>query len=383
MVLSPRVEINLEKIRHNARTLRDLYGRKGIEITGVVKGVAADFKVANTLIESGIASLADSKITNIEKLKKANLKASLLLLRSPAMSEVEKVVTYADISVNTELDVIRALSEEAIRQKKKHKIIIMVEMGDLREGILLKDVPHLLREVLKYPGIEIAGIGTNFACFAGVMPTEQKMREFSYFVTNIQKTFSLDLSYISGGNSANHNWLINTKNVGAVNNIRLGESIFLGRETADNDIIPSLYQDAFYFIAEVIESKIKPSVPFGNVGRNAFGESVSFENRGNMRRAIVGAGRQDVLVSGLVPVQPFEIIGSSSDHIIIDTKNTALKPGDEVRFSLNYGAMFSSMTSPYVYKTYINSLSKIRQKEFHKKQFLFNKPVQKSSYLSS
>lgn len=70
MVLSPRVEINLEKIRHNARTLRDLYGRKGIEITGVVKGVAADFKVANTLIESGIASLADSKITNIEKLKK-------------------------------------------------------------------------------------------------------------------------------------------------------------------------------------------------------------------------------------------------------------------------------------------------------------------------
>lgn len=133
----------------------------------------------------------------------------------------------------------------------------------------------------------------------------------------------------------------------------------------------------------MIESKIKPSVPFGNVGRNAFGESVSFENRGNMRRAIVGAGRQDVLVSGLVPVQPFEIIGSSSDHIIIDTKNTALKPGDEVRFSLNYGAMLSSMTSPYVYKTYINSLSKIRQKEFHKKQFLFNKPVQKSSYLSS
>ena len=379
MVPAPRVEINLEKIRHNAKILRDKYGRKGIDITGVVKGVAADLKIANALIESGINSLADSKIANIEKMKKANVNASLLLLRSPAMSEIERVVAHADISVNTELEVIRALSEEALRQKKKHKIIIMVEMGDLREGILLKDAPHFLRETMNYPGIEIIGIGTNFACFAGVMPTEQKMREFSRFVTSIQKRFSLDLPYISGGNSANHNWLLKTKNTGAVTNIRLGEAIFLGRETENNDAIPSLYQDAFHFIAEVIESKIKPSFPSGNAGRNAFGESIALENRGNMRRAIVSAGRQDVLVSGLSPVQPpFEIIGSSSDHIIIDTKNICLKPGDEVSFSLTYGAMLSAMTSPYVHKTYIHSLPELPRKDLYKKRFLFNKPMKKT-----
>lgn len=357
--------------------LKTIYGKKGIEMTAVVKGVAADRNIASVLIESGISSLADSKIANIEKLKKANVNATLLLLRTPLMSEIEKVVRYADISVNTELEVIRALSAEAVRQNKKHKIMLMVEMGDLREGVLLKDAPALIREALKCPGIEIVGIGTNFACFAGAVPTEEKMSDFSRLVSDMRAQFSLELPYISGGNSANYHWLTQTKNVGAVNHIRLGESIFLGRETASGYRIPSLYQDAFCFVAEVIESNIKPSVPKGNVGRNGFGEQVSFKDRGNVRRAILGVGRQDVLVSGLTPVRPFEILGSSSDHVIVDTKNTVLKPGDEVRFALNYGAMLSAMTSPYVYKTYVTSPGKTRGRRNFKKHFLVSQPVQK------
>ncbi|GER67339.1 amino-acid racemase [Weizmannia acidilactici] len=371
MVLLPRVEINLEKIKHNAKTLKKIYGRKGIDVTGVVKGVAADLKIAAALVECGITSLADSKIANIIKLKRAGIKADLILLRSPGISEVEKTVQYADTSMNTELDVIRALSAEAARQKKKHKIILMVEMGDLREGILLKDAPAMIHEVLKYPDIEIAGIGTNFACFGGVLPTEQKMREFSRFVRAMQELFSLKLPYVSGGNSANYNWVMKTKDAGAVNNIRLGESILLGRETSGGRAIPSLYQDAFCFVAEVIESKIKPSVPYGMIGKNAFGERVSFQDRGNRRRTIVGAGRHDVLVPGLTPVQPFEILGSSSDHIILDTKDAILKPGDEVRFYMNYGAVLTAMTSPYVHKTYVYPDAKTR--EWYKQQFILSR----------
>ncbi|NSL52846.1 alanine/ornithine racemase family PLP-dependent enzyme [Calidifontibacillus erzurumensis] len=360
MGLTPRVEIDLAKIKQNAKILKDLYGKKGIQMTAVVKGVAADIKIAETILESGITSLADSKISNLEKLKKANLKATMILLRTPAPSEIEKVVQYADISMNTEIGVIRALSNEAIRQNKKHKIIIMVEMGDLREGIMLKDAPDFIRETLACPGIEIVGIGTNFACFGGVVPTEQKMNEFSEFAKAMEQKFSLHLSYVSGGNSANYNWLMKTKNPGAVNHIRIGESIWLGRETATGKLIPQLHPDAFRFIAEVIESNIKPSVPFGSVEKNAFGESVSFENRGNVRRAIINAGRQDILVSGLTPMEPFELLGSSSDHMIIDSKHIHLQPGDEISFFLNYGALISAMTSPYVYKMYKNEKQRSR-----------------------
>jgi len=350
MAPNPRIEINLDKIKHNATTLRELYEGKGIHITGVVKGVFARPEVVRVLIDSGIKSIGDSKISNIEKMKMAKLQATFVLLRTPAMSEIQKVVEFADISMNTEIEVIRALSAEARKKMKIHQIIIMVEMGDLREGILLNDVASFIQEVILLPNIQISGIGTNFACFGGVIPTEQKMNLFSTLVKKMRNKFSLPLHYVSGGNSANHNWLMNTADVGEVNNMRLGESIFLGCETAKGEPIPNLNTDAFSFYAEVIESKLKPSVPNGIRGKNAFGEFISFPDRGIIRRVIVGVGRQDILVSGLTPLQSLEIIGSSSDHIILDAKKTYLKPGDEVAFSLDYGALLTAMTSPSIYK---------------------------------
>lgn len=352
----PRIEINLDKIAINTKILTQLYSQKGIQLTGVVKGVFANPKVAQILIENGIESLADSKISNIEKMKKANLQATFILLRTPAMSEIQKVVEFADISMNTELEVIRALSAEAVRQQKIHQIILMVEMGDLREGILMKDIPAYIREILKMPHIQISGIGTNLACYGGIIPTEQNMRVFSSLVKDIKRQFSLKLPFISGGNSANYNWFMNTNDVGEINNIRLGESIFLGRETVNGKLIPKLFSDAFCFIAEVIESKLKPSLPFGIHGINAFGERVLFKDRGIIRRAIIGVGRQDVLVSGLTPLRLVEILGSSSDHIILDAKKIDLKLGDEIAFSLDYGALLSVMTSPAINKIFTQQL---------------------------
>ena len=252
--------------------------------------------------------------------------------------------------MNTEIKVVRALSAEAKKKKKIHQIIIMVEMGDLREGILLNDVSSFIQEVMMLPNIQISGIGANFACFGGVIPTEQKMHLFSTLVKKMKRKFNLPFPYVSGGNSANHSWLMNTTDVGEVNNMRLGESIFLGCETVKGEPIPNLFTDAFSFFAEVIESKFKPSVPNGVRGKNAFGEFISFPDRGIIRRLIVGVGRQDVLVSGLTPILPLEIIGSSSDHIILDARDNHLQTGDEVAFSLDYGALLTAMTSPSIYK---------------------------------
>jgi predicted amino acid racemase len=151
----------------------------------------------------------------------------------------------------------------------------------------------------------------------------------------VEKKFSLDFSYVSGGNSANYNWFMTTNDVGRVNNLRLGESIYLGRETLNRVAIPELYTDAFTFVTEVIELKVKPSVPYGEIGQNAFGIYPHFEDRGQMTRAILGVGNQDVLVTGLFPTLDIEIIGSSSDHTVIDAKENNLNVGDEVSFNLN------------------------------------------------
>lgn len=358
----PRIEINLDKIQHNATVLKHLCEAKGVEVTAVVKGVCADLQIVNAIVQAGITRLAVSKTIHLEKLKRANINATLIMLRTPGMSEVPSVVKYADISMNSDINVIRALSNEAIKQGKVHQIIIMVEMGDLREGVMPEDLPELIRETMKLPGVEIVGIGTNFACFGGVIPTEEKMREFSSLAEQIRHQFSLPLPIVSGGNSSNLKWLFETNDIGAVNDIRLGESILLGREPVEGSMIQNLYQDTFKFVAEVIESKQKPSVPYGYRGKNGFGEIIEFKDHGWMNHILVGVGRQDVCVQGLTPIKPLKILGASSDHIVIDGKNTQLKAGDEVTFTPNYAAVLSLMTSPYIHKTYIEFKGSKREK---------------------
>jgi ornithine racemase len=348
---TPRLEINLGKIAHNAKILKELYASKGIDLIGVTKVVCGSTAIAEVLVKSGVNILADSRIENIVKMHNADIHAQFLLLRTP-LSQSESVVKYADISLNSELSVIKELSKYAVKQGIIHKIILMVELGDLREGIMPSDLENIVNEVIGLKGIKFAGIGVNLACFGGIKPNDEKMEYLSSIVKEIEDKFKLKLEIISGGNSANYNWFISTNDIGKINNLRLGESIFLGCETLERKQIPGLFTDAFTLIAEVIESKIKPSLPYGDIGQDAFGNIPKFTDLGLMKRAILGIGLQDVLVSGLMPLLNIDILGASSDHIIIDAKQLEIKVGDTIGFNLNYGALLSSMTSPYIIKTY-------------------------------
>ncbi|MFC7062948.1 alanine/ornithine racemase family PLP-dependent enzyme [Halobacillus seohaensis] len=353
---TPRIEVNLSKLAYNARKLKGLYGARGIDIMAVTKTVCGDPAIAEALANQNIHILADSKLRNIMRMREAGIKAQFVLLRTPSISEVELVVKYADISMNTELAVIKRISTAANHQGIRHKIILMIEMGDLREGIMPENLDDIIQEVLNLSGIELVGVGANFACFGGVQPSEKNMGQLSSLVDHIEANFMLPLSFISGGNSANYNWFMSTRNIGKINNLRLGESIYLGCETLHRKTIPGLYTDAFTFITEVIEVKTKPSVPYGELGQDAFGNKPHFQDLGQMNRAIVGVGSQDVLVSGLIPRLKIDILGSSSDHTVLNIKNTNLQVGDEVMFDLNYGALLSAMTSPYVSKEYTSDI---------------------------
>ena len=353
---TPRIEIDLEKISHNATSLREIYASKGIGIIGVTKVVCGDPAVADVLVRTGIDTLADSRLENIKRMRQAGVQAQFVLLRSPAPSQAESAVKYADISLNTELSVIEALSRFAVKTGVTHKIILMVEMGDLREGLLPGVLEETVEQAIGQRGIFLAGIGTNLACFGGVKPDEENLDHLSSLARDIEEKFGMTLQYVSGGNSANYDWFMSTTDVGKINNLRLGESIFLGCETLHRKQIPGLFTNALKLVAEVIESKVKPSKPYGDICQDAFGNVPDFSDRGPMRRVILGIGLQDVLVAGLTPYMDIDILGASSDHILIDAKELDLKVGDEVEFNLNYGALLSAMTSPYVAKRYFGRL---------------------------
>jgi ornithine racemase len=351
----PRIEIALSQIQHNAQILCELYGRKGISLMGVSKAVLGDPAIAKAMIRGGVKFIADSRLENIQRMKCAGISTQFVLLRT-ALSHAELVIQNVDISLNTELETIKALSHYANLHHKIHQVIIMVELGDLREGVPPCDLAQLIKMVLALSHIKIIGIGCNLACFGGIKPDQQKMHELSQLADAIEKEFQIDLEIISGGNSANYEWSESAPKVERINNLRIGESILLGCETVNRKSIPGLHTNAFKLIAEVIESKVKPSLPFGEICQDAFGMVPTFRDRGSRQRVIIALGRQDVLISGLKPSKDIEILGSSSDHIVLDTNNCDLKIGSEVMFNLDYGGLLSVMTSPFIQKQFIGGI---------------------------
>ncbi len=350
MMAAPRLEIDLEKIYHNASSLVKRLACRGISVTGVTKATLGSAEIATTLLRAGVSALGDSRIENIEAMRLAQVPATMVLIRSPMLSQVKRVIKHVDVSFNTEIEVIRKLSLEAQETDRTHGVILMVELGDLREGIMPDDLIDTVRETLSLPNILFKGIGTNLACRCGVSPDGKNMTMLSELADTLESTFGLTLEIISGGNSANLGWALNGAEIGRINDLRLGEAILLGCETLHRQPIDGLHTDAITLSAEVIEAKVKPSQPSGKIAQTAFGEAPTATDRGLVTQAILAVGQQDIDPCGLIAPAGIDVMGASSDHLILESDRFELSVGAEVSFQLNYSALVRAMTSPFVTK---------------------------------
>ncbi len=348
MMAAPRLEINLDKIYHNASTLVKRLACRGISVTGVTKATLGSAEIATTMLRAGVKALGDSRVENIEAMRFAQVPASMAMIRSPMLSQAKRVVMHADVSCNTEIEVIRKLSVEAQKADRTHGVILMVELGDLREGIMPDDLIDTVRETLSLPNIVVKGIGTNLACRSGVSPDSKNMAKLSDLADSLEATFGLTLEIVSGGNSANLEWALSGAAIGRVNDLRLGEAILLGCETLHRQPIDGLHTDAITLSAEVIEAKVKPSQPSGTIAQTAFGEAPAVTDRGLVTQAILAVGQQDIDPYGLIAPAGIDIMGASSDHLILESDRSELSVGAQVIFQLNYSALVRAMTSSFV-----------------------------------
>ena len=359
---APRLEIDLGKIQHNALTLVERLARRDISVTGVTKAMLGSTEIAQTMLLAGVSGLGDSRIDNIEAMRSSHVSARMSLIRSPMLSQAKRVVASADVSFNTELEVIRRLSLEAGKLDRTHAVVLMVELGDLREGFMPDDLVAAVRETLNLPNIVFKGLGTNLACRSGVSPDDANMGELSRLAALIEVTFDISIEIVSGGNSANLEWAFSSERTGRVNNLRLGESILLGRETLHRTAIDGLHTDAITLVAEVIESKLKPTQPSGTRAQNVFGKCPDVIDRGTVAQTILASGAQDVDLGGLQPSKGIEVLGGSSDHVLVSSGAGKLDVGAEVTFKLDYCALLRAMTSPFVGKSYKRAGNETRRK---------------------
>jgi predicted amino acid racemase len=354
-VKEPTVSIDLAKVEHNARSVVQLCAEHGIAVTGVTKGVCGDPEVARAMLRGGVTSIGESRMENVRRLREAGVDTTYMLLRVPPLSAVEEVVERVDVSLNSELAVLRGLSAAARGRGGVHDVIVMVDLGDLREGVWPDDLLPFVRELTGLSGVRLVGLGANLSCFGGVVPTAHNMARLVRYAVEVEQAFGIRLRCISGGNSSALPLIAAGGMPSRIGHVRIGEAILLGRETIHREPWPGTFQDAFVLRAEVIELKEKPSVPAAPRSEDAFGHRPIFEDRGEVDRALVNVGREDVDVEGLAPRDPrLEVLGASSDYLIVDVTAAAggIRVGDELEFSLGYGALLQSMDSRYVRKRY-------------------------------
>ncbi|MFO7923274.1 MAG: alanine/ornithine racemase family PLP-dependent enzyme [Bacteroidales bacterium] len=350
------MELHREKLKHNFEFLNNMFQDNNIEWGIVTKLLCGNRTYLREVVDLGIEQVCDSRVSNLKVLKSIAPDIETVYIKPPAKRSLRSVVKYADISLNTELYTINLLNDEAGRQEKIHKIIIMIEMGDLREGVLGDRLIEFYGSIFDLPNIEVIGIGTNLNCLYGIMPSQDKLIQLGLYKQLIEIKFNRKIPYVSGGSSVTIPLLVKGILPVSVDHFRVGESLFFGKDLFTEKLIKGMKNGIFKLHAEIIELTEKPIVPTGEIGSNLTGEKLEFDDRDlgkKAYRAILDIGLLDINIEYIELVdKKLSIAGASSDMIVVDlgTKKPKYKVGDLIEFKLNYMGALHIMNSNYIDK---------------------------------
>ncbi|MFT5755064.1 MAG: putative amino acid racemase [Flavobacterium sp.] len=351
------IKLYRQKLKENYNFLNTLFKERNIKWGVVTKLLCGNIIYIKEVIDLGVMEMHDSRISNLKKIKKLNPNIQTVYIKPPSTLNIEKIVKYADVSFNTEIYTIKLLSEEAKRQNKIHKIIIMIEMGDLREGVLGEELMSFYEKIFSLPNIEIRGIGTNLNCLSGVMPTQDKLIQLSLYKQLIEAKFNVKIPWVSGGTSVAIPLMLKNARPMAVNHFRIGEALFFAKDLFTGETIEGMHNDVLKLYAEIIEITEKPNNPTGELGENVAGHTYEVDENTDLSetslRAILDFGLLDMQPQYLSPTDDsITIIDSSSDMTVIDISNAKnkYKMGDLVSFDLQYMGALYLLNSDYIEK---------------------------------
>ncbi len=357
----PVLEFDLKKLYNNSKIVTNLCKENGIKVAGIIKGFGGIVEGAQEMAKGGCYQIGSSRIEQLKALKDLGMEEPLLLVRIPMMCEIEDLVKYSDLCLVSEKETLNLLNEEAKNQKKKYGVVLMYDLGDLREGVFSKDELINLAEYVEYElnYLYLEGIGSNLSCYGSVAPARENLNQLADAATEIEEKLRRKLNIVSGGGTTTLPLLVRGGVPDKINHLRIGEGI---NNTQDLPLywdtnIEGLDPDVFILKAQIVELNEKPTHPIGDLMVNAFGDLPHYEDRGIRKRAILALGNQDLGDSSkIVPRdKDIKVLGASSDHTILDIHDCKkeYKLGDIVEFNVLYQSMLTTSLSDYVYKKII------------------------------
>lgn len=349
------VTLNVDKLKQNYNYLDTLFKRNGIDWSIVTKLLCGNETYIDAVINLGVKQVCDSRIANLKMIKTKYPEIETIFIKPPAKRNASKVVEHADISFNTSLETVKALSRAAMLKGKMHKIVIMVELGELREGVLLSDLVQFYGDVSELPNIEVIGLGTNLTCMYGVLPSYEKLEKLEIYKKTIEAEYDTTIPILSGGASVTIPLIQKGELPEGINHFRIGETLFLGTDVYNNTTIEGMHQHIFTLHGEIIELEKKPNIPYGELGHNLTGEKKEFDDLdpGESYRAIIDIGMLDIDTHHVQLIDDsITIVGASSDMTVLDLgKNEqGYKTGDKIQFTMDYMGTLRIMHSRYIEK---------------------------------
>jgi predicted amino acid racemase len=345
-----------KELQHNFDYLDKLFKQNKIKWGITTKLFCGNRDYLREVIDLGIGEVHDSRVSNLKVIKEIDPDTLTIYIKPPPKDIVRDVVKYADISLNTELATLHELSDEAQRQNTVHKVIIMIELGDLREGVMRDDLINFYEKVFRLPGIEVVGLGTNLNCLHGVMPDGDKLIQLSLYKQIIELRFKKEIPLVSGGTTVTIPLLLRNQLPDGVNHFRVGEALFFGKNLFTDGVIEGMSDQVMELYSQIIELSEKPVVPTGDLGVNPQGKAVQIEEDDYGKtsyRAIIDIGVLDIQPNYLVPVDDhIKITDASSDMLVLDVGSNPnnYKVGDMIRFKLKYMGALGLMSSDYIEK---------------------------------
>lgn len=350
------LKLNHNKLLHNYNHLDQVFKEHGIDWGIVTKLLCGHELFLKEVLALGVKEIHDSRVSNLKTIKKMAPDVQTVYIKPAPKQSIPEIIRYADVSFQTELEIIRLLSEEAVNQNRLHKIIIMIEMGDLREGVMGEELVDFYESVFELPGISVIGLGANFNCLHGVMPTQDKLIQLCLYKQIIEAKFNRKIPWVSGGTSVTIPLLFNHLLPQGVNHFRIGEALYFGLNLFTNETFEGMYDDVFELDTEIIELTEKPMIPSGILAENPSGESFEIDEKlygKTSHRAILDVGLLDINPKFLIPKdENISVIGASSDMLIVELglNEQNYKVGDVLRFNLRYMGALSLLNSRYVEK---------------------------------
>ena len=338
----PRLICSLPKLRQNAQAVTDRCHRSGISVAAVVKGANGRREIAETVASGGCDQLASSRLSQLERLKDLGLPT--MLIRVPMPSEIARMVRCCDYSLESDLSVIDRIEAECSRQNRVHSVVLMAVLGDLREGWW--DREELIAAAMHTEGLPhvcLAGIGTNLGCYGAIVPTVEKMEALAALADAVEQAIGRKLEIVSGGSSTSFPLVQHGLMPEKINHLRIGEMILVHYDFPhewDLNDMDFLSSSVFTLQAEVLECRVKPSIPQGKIFVDAFGRKPKYEDHGEQIRALLGIGGLDMGTRlRIIPRDSgIRVIGCSSDHTIVES-DRVLNPGEILEFDISYSEL--------------------------------------------